>query len=73
MDEEHIKKVELQSLLLLYGVKKKEVARMKAPQLKERNKKLKENNTPTKKVKKWTEADKKEELKKVDEQGSFNW
>ena len=51
---------ELRVLLEFYGVEKKEISRMKVQDMRERYTKIKEENTPTKKFRKWTDADKHE-------------
>ena len=48
---------ELRVLLVFYDVEKKEILQMKVKEMTERYNKIKEDNTPTKKFKKWTDAD----------------
>ena len=51
---------ELCVLVEFYGVKKKEISKMKVQEMKERYNKIKEENTPTKKFGKWTGAEEEE-------------
>ena len=55
---------ELRVLLEFYDIEKKEISRIKVWEMKERYNKIKEENTPTKKFKKWMDADE-EELTKL--------
>ena len=51
---------ELRVLLVFYDVEKKEILQMKVKEMTERYNKIKEDNTPTKKFKNWTDANKEE-------------